>query len=91
LKRVWLELGGKSANIVMADADLQAAAEGVAAGIFFNQGEMCSAGSRVLVQRRVYKEFVTLLTAAAQAWQPANPLDPNTLMGASSIKLSLIK
>ncbi len=82
LKRVWLELGGKSANIVMADADLQAAAEGVAAGIFFNQGEMCSAGSRVLVQRAVYEEFVALFTTAAQAWQPADPLDPNTLMGA---------
>ena len=82
LKRVWLELGGKSANIVMADADLKAAAEGVAAGIFFNQGEMCSAGSRVLVQRSVAESFLALLTEAASAWQPADPLDPNTLMGA---------
>lgn len=82
LKRVWLELGGKSANIVMADADLKAAAEGVAAGIFFNQGEMCSAGSRVLVQRSVAKQFFELLSEAAAAWQPADPLDPETLMGA---------
>lgn len=82
LKRVWLELGGKSPNIVMHDANLAAAAEGVAAGIFFNQGEMCSAGSRVLVQRSVYPQFIELLTKAAQAWQPADPLDPNTLMGA---------
>jgi 4-(gamma-glutamylamino)butanal dehydrogenase len=82
LKRVWLELGGKSANIVMADADLKSAAEGVAAGVFFNQGEMCSAGSRVLVQRAVYAEFIELLSQAAKAWQPADPLDPQTLMGA---------
>ncbi|WP_024872318.1 aldehyde dehydrogenase [Tolumonas lignilytica] len=82
LKRIWLELGGKSANIVMADADLQAAAEGVAAGVFFNQGEMCSAGSRVLVQRAVYPQFIDLLEHAAKAWQPADPLEQNTLMGA---------
>lgn len=82
LKRVWLELGGKSANIVMADADLAAAAEGVAAGVFFNQGEMCSAGSRVLVQRSVYPQFIELLKKVTSAWQPADPLDPETLMGA---------
>ncbi len=82
LKRVWLELGGKSANIVMADADLAAAAEGVAGGIFFNQGEMCSAGSRVLVQRSVYSQFIELLKNVTSAWQPADPLDPQTLMGA---------
>ena len=66
----------------MANADLAAAAEGVAAGIFFNQGEMCSAGSRVLVQRSVYPQFIELLKKVTAAWQPADPLDPETLMGA---------
>ncbi len=83
LKRVWLELGGKSANIILADcADVGAAAAAAAGGIFYNQGEMCSAGSRVLVQRAIYSEFMAALQAAAKDYAPANPLDPASKMGA---------
>lgn len=83
LKRVWLELGGKSPNIVLEDCpDVGAAARAAAGGIFFNQGEMCSAGSRVLVHRSIYAEFVTAFTDAARAYAPGDPLDPATRMGA---------
>ncbi|WP_022653480.1 aldehyde dehydrogenase [Aquaspirillum serpens] len=83
LKRAWLELGGKSPNIVFADCpDLKAAARAAAGGIFFNQGEMCSAGSRVLVQREVFEAFQAEFAAAAARYQPADPLHPKTRMGA---------
>ena len=83
LKRVWLELGGKSPNLVLADCpDLARAAQASAAGIFANAGQVCSAGSRVLVQRAVMDEFIGHLLEAAQAYHPANPLDPGTAMGA---------
>ncbi|GHD68049.1 aldehyde dehydrogenase [Jeongeupia chitinilytica] len=83
LKRVWLELGGKSPNIVLADCpDLQAAARAAAGGVFYNQGEMCSAGSRVLVQRDLYPAFVEALTIASRDYVPGDPLDPATRMGA---------
>jgi gamma-glutamyl-gamma-aminobutyraldehyde dehydrogenase len=83
LKRVWLELGGKSPNIVLEDCpDIKAAARAAAGGIFFNQGEMCSAGSRVLVQRSIYPAFLAALLEAAQGYQPGDPLDPATQMGA---------
>jgi len=83
LKRVWLECGGKTPNIVLADcADLDAAARAAAYGIFFNQGEMCSAGSRLLVDRSIKDRFVDKVIAAGEDMQPGDPLDPDTRMGA---------
>lgn len=83
LKRVWLELGGKSPNIVFADApDLDAAAKAAAFGIFFNQGEMCSAGSRLLVQSSIKDELVRRILDFAPTMFPGHPLDPATRMGA---------
>ncbi|MEN0108890.1 MAG: aldehyde dehydrogenase [Pseudomonas sp.] len=82
LKQVWLECGGKSANLVFADCDLDLAAEKAAFGIFFNQGEVCSANSRLLVERSVHDEFVARLVEKAKAWQPGDPLDPNSSAGA---------
>lgn len=77
-----LELGGKSPQIVFADADLDAAANGVALGIFANQGEVCAAGSRILVARAVYDEFVERLAERAAAVVPGDPFDSDTTMGA---------
>ena len=82
LKRVWLECGGKSPNIVMADAaDLDRAAEAAAAAICFNQGEMCTAGSRLLVQESIRDAFVERVVAHAQRYQPADPLSATTRLG----------
>jgi 4-guanidinobutyraldehyde dehydrogenase/NAD-dependent aldehyde dehydrogenase len=83
MKRVWLEAGGKSPNIVFADApDLNAAAEAAASAIAFNQGEVCTAGSRLLVERSIKERFLPLLIEALKAWKPGNPLDPATRVGA---------
>ena len=83
LKRVWLECGGKTPNIILGDApDLAAAAEAAAWGIFFNQGEMCSAASRLLVQEHVHDEVVDRVAAIARDLVPGDPLDPATKMGA---------
>ncbi|WP_416424019.1 aldehyde dehydrogenase [Pseudomonas sp. App30] len=83
LKQVWLECGGKSPNLVFADCqDLDLAAEKAAFGIFFNQGEVCSANSRLLVERSIHDEFVERLVAKARDWQPGDPLDPASKMGA---------
>jgi gamma-glutamyl-gamma-aminobutyraldehyde dehydrogenase len=83
LKQVWPETGGKSANIIFADcADLDTAADKAAFGIFFNQGEVCSANSRLYVQRSIYDTFVAKLIARTKAYQPGDPLDPATKMGA---------
>ncbi len=83
LKRVWLECGGKSPNIVMADAaDLDQAAEAAAAAICFNQGEMCTAGSRLLVQASIRDAFVEKVIAQVQRYQPADPLLEKTRLGA---------
>jgi gamma-glutamyl-gamma-aminobutyraldehyde dehydrogenase len=83
LKRVYLELGGKSPNMVFADApDLAQAAKVSAAGIFRNSGQVCVAGSRLLVERSVHADFVALLAEAAQAMTVGNPLDPATQAGA---------
>ena len=82
LKRVWLELGGKSPNIVFADApDLDAAADMAAWGIFFNSGEMCTAASRLLVSRDIADDFVARVVARAADYAPGDPLDPATRMG----------
>ena len=83
MKRVWLEAGGKSPNIVFADApDLQAAAESAAGAIAFNQGEVCTAGSRLLVERSIKDKFLPLVVEALKGWKPGNPLDPDTNVGA---------
>ena len=83
MKRVWLEAGGKSPNIVFADApDLQAAAESAASAIAFNQGEVCTAGSRLLVENSIKDKFVPMVVEAIKAWKPGNPLDPATNVGA---------
>lgn len=82
MKRVSTECGGKSPNIVMADCDdLETIAETAVAAIFYNQGEVCTAGSRLFVQRPVYDRFLALLTEKAKAWVPGDPLDPSTLFG----------
>ena len=83
MKRIWLEAGGKSPNIVFADApDLQAAAEAAASAIAFNQGEVCTAGSRLLVERSIKDKFLPLVVEALKGWKPGNPLDPQTTVGA---------
>ncbi|NMY50397.1 aldehyde dehydrogenase [Pseudomonas sp. WS 5011] len=83
MKRVWLEAGGKSANIVFADApDLKAAAEAAAAAICFNQGEMCTAGSRLLVERSIKDTFMPMVLEAMQDWKAGHALDPDTKVGA---------
>ena len=81
LKRVTLELGGKSANIIFPDAGLDAAVKAAAAGIFFNSGQVCSAGSRILVHEDVYDEVVERLAERAKAMQLGDPRDPATSMG----------
>jgi aldehyde dehydrogenase (NAD+) len=81
LKRISLELGGKSPNIIFPDADLQAAAFGSMLGIFINQGQVCCAGSRVFVQESMYDQFTDTLAQMAQGFTLGNPLDPNTRMG----------
>jgi acyl-CoA reductase-like NAD-dependent aldehyde dehydrogenase len=83
MKTVSLECGGKSPNIVLADApDLDAAAKAAAFGIFFNQGEVCNAGSRLLVQDTIKDEFLEKVMAVGKRMQPGDPLDPKTMMGA---------
>jgi acyl-CoA reductase-like NAD-dependent aldehyde dehydrogenase len=77
-----LELGGKSPQIVFADADLEAAADGVALGIFANQGEVCAAGSRILVARPIYDEFIDRLATRASKVVIGDPFDEGTTMGA---------
>jgi gamma-glutamyl-gamma-aminobutyraldehyde dehydrogenase len=82
-KQVWLELGGKSPNLVFADtASLPDAAAAAAMGIFGNQGEVCSANSRLLVERSVKDELLELLVEQAEAMAPGHPLEPATPMGA---------
>ena len=83
MKQVSLECGGKSPNIVMADApDLDAAAKAAAFGVYFNQGEVCNAGSRLLVAESIKDEFVDKVMAVGRRLQPGDPLDPKTHMGA---------
>ncbi|AAN56489.1 aldehyde dehydrogenase [Shewanella oneidensis MR-1] len=83
MKRVWLEAGGKSPNIVFNDApDLKAAAVAAAEAIGFNQGEVCTAGSRLLVESGVKDELVGLIAEELASWQPGHPLEPTTVSGA---------
>ena len=82
MKQVWLECGGKSPNLVFADtANLEEAAEFAARAIFFNQGEVCSANSRLLVERSISEQFTELVIAQAKKITLGNPLDPATTMG----------
>ncbi|CAN5789894.1 aldehyde dehydrogenase DhaS [soil metagenome] len=81
LKRVSLELGGKSPNIVFADADIDAAVRGASMAIFYNTGQACTAGSRLLVEESIRDEFVEKLRARAEKMQPGDPLDPKTRLG----------
>jgi aldehyde dehydrogenase (NAD+) len=80
-KKVTLELGGKSANVIFADANLERAARSAASGIFFNAGQVCSAGSRVLVQRPAYDEVVDRIAARARAIRVGDPGAAGTTMG----------
>jgi betaine-aldehyde dehydrogenase len=81
LKRVSLELGGKSPNIFFADADFEAAVDGALFGVFINQGEVCSAGSRILVQKSIYDKFVQRMTDKAKNIKLGNGMDRETKMG----------
>lgn len=81
IKHVTLELGGKSANIVFDDADLDQAVKGVVSGIFAATGQTCIAGSRALIQRSIHAEFVDRLLALAKTARMGNPLDPSTQVG----------
>jgi aldehyde dehydrogenase (NAD+) len=89
LKRMSLELGGKSPNIIFPDADLDRAANSAFWGIYANKGEVCSAGSRLLVHEKVYDEFVNRLAERARAMKVGNPLDPASEMGAQISKTQL--
>jgi aldehyde dehydrogenase (NAD+) len=82
MKRLTLELGGKSPNIVFADSDIDNAVKGAITGIFYGKGEVCNAGSRLFVESKVQDEFLEKLVARAKKMQPADPLDPKTRMGA---------
>jgi betaine-aldehyde dehydrogenase len=81
VKRVTLELGGKSPNIFFADADFAAAIDGALFGVFINQGEVCSAGSRILVERSIYSRFVEAMTEKAKRIKLGPPLERETKMG----------
>ena len=83
MKQVWLECGGKSANLIFPDcADLETAARFAAQGIYFNQGEVCSANSRLLVHRDIKDSLLESLVSHARSYMPGDPLDPKSRMGA---------
>ena len=81
-KRITLELGGKSPNVIFADADLKAAVRGAQNGIFYGKGEVCAAGSRLLVEKSVHDQVVGQLVEGAKKYAPGDPLDKNTRLGA---------
>src|SRR5712691_2802409 len=89
VKRVSLELGGKSPNIIFDDADIDAAVRGAATGIFYGKGEVCAAGSRLLVDKSIKSEFIDKVAARAKKMAPGDPLDPKTRLGAISSKKQL--
>jgi aldehyde dehydrogenase (NAD+) len=86
LKKITLELGGKSPNIVLPDADLEAAIRGATIGIFYGKGEVCAAGSRLLVDKSIKHEFIDRLAARAKKMVAGDPMDPKTRFGALSSK-----
>jgi aldehyde dehydrogenase (NAD+) len=89
--RLTLELGGKAAQILFADAPMDQAIEGIVSGIYFNQGHVCCAGSRLLVEERVHDEVVVRLTERVQSLRLGDPLDKNTDIGAINSKTQLEK
>lgn len=88
-KKLTLELGGKAANIVFDDAPIEQAVEGVINGIYFNQGHVCCAGSRLLVQESIHDDFVSRLTRRIETLRVGDPLDKNTDIGAINSKAQL--
>jgi aldehyde dehydrogenase (NAD+) len=89
--RVTLELGGKSPNIIFADADVSRAVDGIIAGVFAASGQTCVAGSRVLVESGVYEEVAELLVSRARKLAPGDPLDPATRLGPLASRAQLSK
>src|SRR5262245_18519638 len=89
VKKITLELGGKSPNIVFPDADLDAAVRGATTGIFYGKGEVCAAGSRLLVDKSIKDEFIDKVAARAKKMAPGDPMDPKTRLGAISSKKQL--
>jgi aldehyde dehydrogenase (NAD+) len=89
LKKITLELGGKSPNIVLADADMDAALRGATTGIFYGKGEVCAAGSRLLVEKSIKDEFMEKLAARAKKMVAGDPLDPKTRYGALASRKQL--
>jgi acyl-CoA reductase-like NAD-dependent aldehyde dehydrogenase len=81
LKRTFLELGGKSPNIVFADANLEKAAAMAAVAVFYNGGQTCTAGTRLIVEEKIQYRFLDMVMENAKNWMPGNPLDPATAMG----------
>ena len=86
LKHITLELGGKSPNIVFADADLDAAVRGATVGIFYGKGEVCAAGSRLLVDKSIKDQFISKVAERTKKMVAGDPLDPKTRLGAISSK-----
>src|SRR5687767_2683270 len=86
LKKITLELGGKSANVVLADADIDAAVRGATVGIFYGKGEVCAAGSRLLVDKSIKNEFIDKLAARTKKMVAGDPMDPKTRLGAVASK-----
>jgi aldehyde dehydrogenase (NAD+) len=89
LKKITLELGGKSPNIVLADADLDAALRGATTGIFYGKGEVCAAGSRLLVDRSIKDQFMEKLAARTKKMVAGDPMDPKTRYGSLASKRQL--
>jgi aldehyde dehydrogenase (NAD+) len=89
LKKVTLELGGKSPHIIFDDADLNVAVESVYTGIFANSGEVCCAGSRIYCQAGIYDKFVSLFQSAAEKSSPGDPYHPDTAYGPQTSKIQL--
>jgi aldehyde dehydrogenase (NAD+) len=90
-KKLTLELGGKAAHIIFEDAPLDQAIEGVINGIFFNQGHVCCAGSRLLVQENIHDRFVEKLKKRLSTLRVGDPLDKNTDVGAINSRAQLDK
>lgn len=91
IKQVTLELGGKSPNIVFADAELEQAVKGALLGIFYNKGEVCCAGSRVFVEESIHEQFMSKLIERAKKLQPGNPMDTKTRLGPLTTEAQLRK
>ncbi len=81
LKRTFLELGGKSPNIVFADSNLEKAAAFAAIAVFYNGGQTCTAGTRLIVEESIRERFVEMVVEKSKSWMPGDPLDPATTMG----------